>query len=91
MLTVVATGLVFGGLALGRQAGYFREQAEYHSRLENEASWPPVVGHALMTNGVCVELSNPESQQEKADRLGRLAHHARMRQLFEWLDNRTEF
>jgi hypothetical protein len=71
-----------------REAGLTvdKEKARYHSELEKVAMSPPIQGHALMSNGVCKTLFRAESPQENSDRLGRLAHHARMRRLFAWLD-----
>jgi hypothetical protein len=86
VFAVLATGVAFGGVALGRQLGFFKEKARYHSEMEDEAKRPPIEGHAMMSNGFCRPLLRVESQQEKSDRLGRLTYHARMRQLFAWLD-----
>jgi hypothetical protein len=86
VFAVLATGVAFGGVAFGRQSGFFKERARYHSELEDQAKRPPIVGNALMSNLVCRPIFRVESQQEKSDRLGRLAHHARMRQFFTWLD-----
>jgi hypothetical protein len=86
VIAVLASGVVFGGSALGRQSGFFKEMAIYYSGLEDEAKWPPIDGLALMSNGVCQPSFKAESQNEKTARLGRLANHARMRRFFAWLD-----
>jgi hypothetical protein len=39
-------------------------------------------------DGIRVAIDHPETPHEKAERLGRLAYHTRMRKIFSWLDGR---